>query len=81
MTNKQETEEATEDPDKEEDSARGIKTDLDVVIEPDAAPKTLIDVIVDKKVEKKLNMMQQKFDEELNRYKEQIEKLQLDQNK
>eukprot|EP01084_Bolivina_argentea_P022333 41495_1 len=37
------------------------------------SPKTLIDVIVDKKVQDKLKLMQQKFDKELEEYKQQIE--------
>jgi len=84
-TNKQETpqeEETIADPDKEkEDEAAKADTEEVVVPEEVAVPKTLIDVIVDKKVETKLNAMQQRFDEELNRYKEQIEKLQMDQSK
>ena len=42
-------------------------------------PKTLLDVVVDKKVEERLKSMQQKFDQELDSYRRQIEELQSSQ--
>eukprot|EP01083_Nonionella_stella_P120878 362692_1 len=39
-------------------------------------PTTLIDLILNKKMEQKLKSMQQKFDKELQQYKQQIENLQ-----
>lgn len=80
-----EDEDEDDDAQKEEEAKESVaeseETETEKEEEPqkvieDAAPKTLIDVIVDEKVEQKLKAIQIKFDEELNEYKQQIQKLQ-----